>query len=79
MLPDVDSLDDIETAISGAHAAVVCTEWAEVRALAPSDYLDGLSYPIVIDGRNAHDPQEMIEAGLRYHSIGRLSATSAAS
>ena len=75
LLPDVEALDDIQLAIAGAHAAVVCTEWAEVRALAPSDYLEGLSYPIVIDGRNAHDPEEMLDAGLRYHSIGRLSAT----
>jgi UDPglucose 6-dehydrogenase len=51
----------------------VCTEWAEVRALTPQDYLTGLAYPIVIDGRNAHDPAAMIGAGLRYHSIGRLS------
>jgi len=73
-LPDVESLDDIGRALAGSHAAVVCTEWAEVRALTPQDYLDGLGYPIVIDGRNAHDPVEMLAAGLRYHSIGRLSA-----
>ncbi len=76
LLPDVGAFHDIRLAIAGAHAAVVCTEWAEVRALAPSDYVDGLSYPVVIDGRNAHDPDEMIGAGLRYHSIGRRSAAS---
>jgi len=75
-LPDVESLDDIEQALAGAHAAVVCTEWDEVRALTPHDYLDSLAYPIVIDGRNAHDPDEMLDAGLRYHSMGRRSAPS---
>jgi UDPglucose 6-dehydrogenase len=72
-LPGVDTHDDVMAALAGAHAAVVCTEWPEVRALTPQDYLTGLAYPIVIDGRNAHDPEAMIGAGLRYHSIGRLS------
>ncbi len=73
-LPDVDVHDDIVASLAGAHAAVVCTEWEQVRALTPQDYLDGLAYPIVVDGRNAHDPVAMLDAGLRYHSIGRLSA-----
>jgi len=73
-LPDVQTLDDITVALDGAHAAVVCTEWDEVRALTPEDYLRRLAYPIVIDGRNAHDPDAMLDAGLRYHSIGRRSA-----
>jgi UDPglucose 6-dehydrogenase len=59
----------------GAHAAVVCTEWEQVRTLTPQDYLTGLAYPIVIDGRNAHDPDAMLAAGVRYHSIGRRSAS----
>jgi len=73
-LPDVETHDDVVAALDGAHAAVVCTEWDEVRALTPQDYLQGLAYPIVIDGRNAHDPDAMLGAGLRYHSIGRRSA-----
>ena len=73
-LPDVQTHDTIGPALAGAHAAVVCTEWDEVRALTPQDFLNGLAYPIVIDGRNAYDPDVMLAAGLRYHSIGRRSA-----
>jgi len=61
-------------ALTAAHAAVVCTEWPEVVALTPEDYLRELAYPIVVDGRNVHDPEAMLAAGLRYHSIGRRSA-----
>jgi len=73
-LPAVMVTDALPEALEGAHAAVVCTEWDTVVALRPEDYLQRLAYPIVIDGRNAHDPVAMLAAGLRYHSIGRLSA-----
>jgi UDPglucose 6-dehydrogenase len=76
-LPGVATFDDIIASLAGAHAAVVCTEWDEVRALTPDDYVAGLAYPIVIDGRNAHDPAVMVAAGLRYHSIGRQSSPQA--
>jgi UDPglucose 6-dehydrogenase len=72
-LPEVEMVSDIHAAMAGAHAAVVCTEWDDVKALGPADYLDNLAYPIVIDGRNVHDPDTMIDAGIRYHSTGRRS------
>jgi len=74
MFPDVATFDDVTASLVGAHAAVVCTEWDQVRSLTPQDYLGGLAYPIVVDGRNAHDPDVMLAAGVRYHSIGRRSA-----
>jgi UDPglucose 6-dehydrogenase len=75
-LPNVETFDVIGPALGGAHAAVVCTEWDEIRALTPEDYLEGLAYPIVVDGRNAHEPDLMLAAGLRYHSVGRRSVES---
>ena len=74
--PDLERFDDIDAALDGAHAAVVCTEWDEVKELTPQRYIDKLGYPIVIDGRNIHDPDNMIDAGVRYHSMGRRSVTS---
>jgi UDPglucose 6-dehydrogenase len=74
--PDLERFDDVDAALDGAHAAVVCTEWPEIRELTPERYLKHLGYPIVVDGRNVHDPDEMIDAGVRYHSMGRRSVTS---
>jgi UDPglucose 6-dehydrogenase len=71
--PDLQGVEDLDEALRGAHAAVVCTEWDEIRALTPDHYLAALAYPIVIDGRNVHDPDVMIDAGIRYHSMGRRS------
>jgi UDPglucose 6-dehydrogenase len=73
-VPHAEVHVDLASALDGAHAAVICTEWDEIAALSPADYLDNLAYPIVIDGRNVHDPATMIDAGVRYHSVGRLSS-----
>ncbi len=70
-LDDVEVHDDPIAAMRDAHAAVVCTEWDQVKALTPEDFAQALGYPIVVDGRNVYDPAAMLAAGLRYSSIGR--------
>jgi UDPglucose 6-dehydrogenase len=69
--PGAVLLDDVEKALDGAHAAIVATEWPEVRAVAPARFAELLAYPIVVDARNALDPEAMRAAGLQYHGIGR--------
>ena len=71
--PELACYETIESVLDGAHAAVVCTDWDEIKQITSQQYLAGLAYPIVVDGRNVHDPQEMIAAGVRYHSMGRRS------
>lgn len=69
--PDLTVVEDLEEAVTGAHAVVVATEWDEVRALSPARLAELVAYPIVVDGRNVFDPDEMRDADVRYHSIGR--------
>jgi UDPglucose 6-dehydrogenase len=71
----VELVDDPVEALRGADAAVVTTEWDEVKALTPETLCEALAYPIVIDARNAFDPDAMLAAGVRYHSMGRRSAS----
>jgi UDPglucose 6-dehydrogenase len=71
--PHLAGYDSIDAVLDGAHAAVVATDWDEITAIEPDTFLDRLAYPIVVDGRNVYDPDTMIEAGLRYHSMGRRS------
>ena len=74
-VPGVQLVDDPVEALRDADAAVITTEWPEVRALTPETFVSALGYPIVVDARNAFDPDAMLEAGIRYHSMGRRSAT----
>lgn len=73
--PELPRVAELEAALDGAHAAVVATDWDEYRKLTPATYRQLLAYPIVVDARNIHDPDEMLAAGIRYHSMGRRSAT----
>ncbi|MFP5310468.1 MAG: UDP-glucose dehydrogenase family protein [Actinomycetes bacterium] len=70
-LPEAERFTDPYEACRDAHAAVVCTEWDEVRSMDASKLAEALAYPIVVDGRNALDPEAMVAAGLHYHAIGR--------
>ena len=72
MLPDSTIFTDSAAAcLEGADIAVVVTEWNEFRALTPAHYLDAMRGKVLVDLRNIYRPEDMREAGLCYHSIGR--------
>jgi UDPglucose 6-dehydrogenase len=59
-------------ALREAHAAVVVTEWEEVRELDLARVASLMRKPpLLVDGRNALDPQEVRAAGIRYRGFGR--------
>jgi UDPglucose 6-dehydrogenase len=62
---------DAYTAMEGADALLILTEWKDFAALDLSRIKELLKYPIVLDGRNLYSPAEMAKAGLDYHSMGR--------
>jgi UDPglucose 6-dehydrogenase len=70
-VPDLDIAPDVETALTGAHCAIVCTEWPEVKALDLERVKPLMAYPIVIDGRNVFEPGRMAELGFTYYPTGR--------
>jgi UDPglucose 6-dehydrogenase len=71
--PELTRAASVDEALDGAHAAVLATDWEEFKGIEPERFVERLAYPIVIDGRNVYDPDAMIDAGIRYHSIGRRS------
>jgi UDPglucose 6-dehydrogenase len=71
LMPDIDYCDDAYATMAGADALILITEWNEFRALDLDRVKALLRRPVVIDLRNIYPPDEMIAAGLAYHSIGR--------
>jgi UDPglucose 6-dehydrogenase len=66
--------DTVLDAVSGADAAVIVTEWDELRGLASPEIRDAMARPLIIDGRNVLDPAATRAAGFAYEGIGRPSS-----
>jgi len=62
--------DTPQVAIKEANICFIFTEWSEVRAMQPEEFLQ-MKKPIVLDGRNCFDVKQMKKAGIQYVSIGR--------
>jgi UDPglucose 6-dehydrogenase len=62
-------------AVTGADAAVIVTEWDELRELASAEALDAMRRPVIVDGRNLLDPEEARAAGFTYEGIGRAASS----
>lgn len=60
-----------EEALDDANVCFVFTEWEEIKALRPEDYKRLMKTPLVYDGRNIYNLNEMRKCGVEYYSIGR--------
>ena len=63
--------ETIEGALMGTDVCFVLTEWAEIRALHPEHFRRLMRTPLVYDGRNVYDCEEMRVSGVEYYSVGR--------
>jgi len=71
-LPSLEVVFDPYEALAGAHAAVVVTEWEEMRGLDLGRAAALMQEPrALVDGRNAIDPAAALGAGLLYRGFGR--------
>jgi UDPglucose 6-dehydrogenase len=66
--------DSVLEAVRDADAAVIVTEWDELRELASPEVRAAMSRPLIIDGRNLLDPVAARGAGFAYEGIGRPSS-----
>jgi UDPglucose 6-dehydrogenase len=71
LLPNVTYVDDMNAVAEGCDALIVATEWDEFKQLDLIRAKNGMTSPILFDGRNLFDPAEMEKAGWTYKSVGR--------
>ncbi|CAI8872867.1 UDP-glucose dehydrogenase family protein [Priestia megaterium] len=64
-------VSNVEEAIKDANVCFIFTEWGEVKEVKPSMYKELMRTPLVYDGRNIYSIDEMEQAQVEYHSIGR--------
>ncbi len=58
-------------ALEGADALILVTEWNVFRNPDFKVMKKLLKYPVIFDGRNQYNPQEMRELGFLYFGAGR--------
>lgn len=67
---EIEYCATIEDTLKGADICFIFTEWEQVKALKPEDFLQ-MKKPIILDGRNCFALEAMTEFPLIYDSIGR--------
>jgi UDPglucose 6-dehydrogenase len=71
LMPQLDYADSAFDAIADADAVILVTEWPEFVELEWDRVADAMRGTLLIDGRNALDPDSVRAAGLLYEGIGR--------
>jgi UDPglucose 6-dehydrogenase len=66
-------VEDAYAAAKDKDALLILTDWQEFADLDLGRLHHTLRYPIVIDGRNLYDPEQMTALGFTYLSVGRPS------
>jgi UDPglucose 6-dehydrogenase len=63
--------DKSYTALKGADALVIVTEWNEFREPDYARMRKLMKSPVIFDGRNIYSPEQMKAQGFIYYSVGR--------
>jgi len=72
-LDGVELAESVLAAVREADAAVIVTEWPELRGLLNPEVREAMARPLIVDGRNLLDPAAAAAAGFEYEGIGRPS------
>lgn len=59
-----------EDALTDADALLIVTEWSEFRAPNFNEVKSKLKSPVIFDGRNIYDAEELRSLGFHYYGIG---------
>ena len=71
LLPGVEMSDTAQEALADSDAAVLVTEWSEFKEIDWTEAADRMRRPLLIDGRNFLDADEVRSAGFLYEGIGK--------
>lgn len=64
-------VENVQDALVDANVCFILTEWDDIKGVMPTDFKKLMRTPLVYDGRNLYEVNEMKEIGVEYYSIGR--------
>lgn len=68
---DIDYVYSPEEALKGADMVFIFTEWKEIKSLKLEKYIELMKTPIIFDGRNCYEIEEVKKNNIDYYSVGR--------
>ena len=68
---NIQYCNSIEDTLNDADICFIFTEWPQVKELDPHIFEKCMKHPIILDGRNCFDLEQMEQAHVIYESIGR--------
>lgn len=71
ILPAVEMFEDPYSMSKDCDALMVLTEWNEFKQLDFEKVKGLLKSPVIFDGRNIYEPEEMKKKGFKYRGMGR--------
>ncbi|MFH1916061.1 MAG: UDP-glucose/GDP-mannose dehydrogenase family protein [Nanoarchaeota archaeon] len=71
VFPKISFAKNPYACLQDADALVILTEWDEFRQLDKQKMKSLMKSPLVVDGRNVYEPEEMRSLGFVYESVGR--------
>jgi UDPglucose 6-dehydrogenase len=67
---DLDYAPDMYSAVEGASALLIFTEWEEFQRADLNRVKELMELPIIIDGRNIYEPKVVRGLGFEYYGVG---------
>lgn len=71
LLPGVEMMQDPYSLAEGCDALIIMTAWNEFMQLDRAKLRDLMRRPVIYDGRNLYEPEEMAKFGFIYRGVGR--------
>jgi UDPglucose 6-dehydrogenase len=71
MMSDIQLAEDPYELAEGCDGLVVVTEWNEFKHLQLERIKELMKQPVIVDGRNIYDPDQMKALGFHYRGVGR--------
>ena len=71
LFPEIHYCDDPYAVAQGAEALMIVTEWDEFKALNWDRVKKSMLRPLILDGRNICNGEQMVAMGFEYQGIGK--------
>ena len=68
---DISYVYNPEEALKDADMVFIFTEWKEIKSLKLEKYIELMKTPVIFDGRNCYNLEEVRRVKVDYYSVGR--------